>query len=74
MRVHAAYQKDGRIVAIAEIVEDGDERLAVRLLPDDEHEVVEVEVPREFDDKPFAELVERFRVRSGPEGPTLTPR
>jgi hypothetical protein len=74
MRVYAAYEDDGRIVALSEIVEDGDERISVRIRPGDEGKVAELDVPQGFEESPFAELAERYRVDTGPGGPRFALR
>ncbi|HET9380813.1 MAG TPA: hypothetical protein VFP69_08280 [Streptomyces sp.] len=61
--MHAEFQEDGTIVALAEIIEEGDDRLGVRLRPGDGRRVAELSVPAEYVDRPFSELVAQYRVR-----------
>ncbi|MFH8972459.1 hypothetical protein [Streptomyces sp. NPDC017890] len=68
MRVHAEFQEDGTIVALAEIIEEGDDRIGIRLHPSDGRKVAEFVVPPEYVDKPFSELVAQYRVREVPDG------
>ena len=74
MRVHAAYREDGQIVALAEIVEEGGERMGIRLMPGDDQKVAEFTVPADYADRPFAELVAHYRVEDAAEGPRLMRR
>ncbi|MFG2221660.1 hypothetical protein [Streptomyces sp. NPDC048644] len=74
MRVEASFGKDGNIIALAEIVEEGDERVRIRLVPSDDRRIAELEVPPEYDGRPFAELAARFTVVEAPDGPKFAPR
>ncbi|MFG2111129.1 hypothetical protein ACGFRB_00565 [Streptomyces sp. NPDC048718] len=76
MRVYAAYDADGRIMALSEIVEDGERVTCVPLPPgvgpgDERREgaggagVVELVVPDGFEKRPLRELAEAFRVDAG---------
>lgn len=72
MRVHAAFDKDGRVIALAEIVEADGERVGVRLLPSEDRTIGQLEVPSGYVDKPLSELVAHYRVEEGPRGPRFT--
>lgn len=74
MRVHAAFDEDGRIIALAEIVAEGDGRLGVRLVPGEDRTLAELTVPCECIGEPLAELAARYRVEDGPNGPRLALR
>lgn len=74
MRVYAAFRDDGQIIALAEIIEEGDERIGVRLLPGEDRKIAEFTVPPEYTGKPFAELATRYRVEDAPDGPRLARR
>ncbi|MGK5641280.1 hypothetical protein ACSNOK_23630 [Streptomyces sp. URMC 126] len=74
MRVHAAFDENGEILALAEIVEEGDDRVGVRLVPGDDREVADFTVPDDCAGKPFSELVARYRVDRGSKEPRLTRR
>ncbi|KUM96752.1 hypothetical protein AQI88_09610 [Streptomyces cellostaticus] len=71
MRVQAAFDEDGHIIALAEIVAEGDDRLGVRLVPCADRKLAELTVPGECVGEPLAELAARYRVEDAPEGARL---
>ncbi|MCP3822709.1 hypothetical protein NLX86_32885 [Streptomyces sp. A3M-1-3] len=73
MRAYAAFREDGQIVALAEIIEEGDERIGVRLLPGEDSKIAELELPPEWTERPLAEMVARYRVEYAPDGHRLAP-
>ncbi|MFE5330321.1 hypothetical protein ACFRCG_28430 [Embleya sp. NPDC056575] len=73
MRVQASYGEDGSIIALAEIIEAGDDRVRVRLRPSEDRKIAELEVPPEYADRPFADLAARFKVTESPDGAAFTP-
>ncbi|ANP48714.1 hypothetical protein J2Z21_007139 [Streptomyces griseochromogenes] len=72
MRVHAAFGADGHIIALAEIVAEGDDRLGIRLVPGEDRKLAELTVPGECVGRPLAELAARYRVEEAADGPRLT--
>ncbi|MEU7181783.1 MULTISPECIES: hypothetical protein [Streptomyces] len=71
MRVHVAYERDGSIVALAEIEENPTGGVACRPLPGDGQTVAEADVPGEFTDLPLSQLLSSLRVSEGSEGVLL---
>ncbi|MBZ4318374.1 hypothetical protein [Streptomyces huiliensis] len=74
MRVHASFDENGDIIALAEIVEEGDDRVGVRPVPGEDRKVAEFAVPDECVGKPLAELAARYRVEDASGGPRLARR
>ncbi|MFI0737459.1 hypothetical protein ACH4PU_04985 [Streptomyces sp. NPDC021100] len=74
MRVHAVFDENGDILALAEVVEEGDDRIGVRPVPGDDRKTAEFAVPDECVGKPLATLADRYRVEDASGGPRLTRR
>ncbi|MFE6101154.1 hypothetical protein ACFVQ4_14415 [Streptomyces laurentii] len=75
MRVYALYGKDGRIIALSEIVEDEKDGRVTAVLRGDlesKSEAVELTVPEGFEKRPFRELAAAFRVEVGSDGARFT--
>ncbi|WP_329563131.1 hypothetical protein [Kitasatospora sp. NBC_01266] len=74
MRVHVAYEQDGRIVALAEIEDQPAGNMVIRPVAGGGRSVVEAEVPTEYADFSLAGLIDRLRVDTGAATPTLIAR
>ncbi|MFG2223588.1 hypothetical protein [Streptomyces sp. NPDC048644] len=74
MRVYAAYEPDGRIVALAEISESSaDGEPTMRILPYEQQKVAELEVPQGFEERPLAEIAAQYTVDSSSGEARLVP-
>ncbi|MFD9816940.1 hypothetical protein [Streptomyces sp. NPDC059080] len=61
MRVHVAYERDGLIVALTDVGDQGG-GISAHPLPMDGREVAEVDVPDEHANLSLSELAKRLRV------------
>ncbi|MFI5617986.1 hypothetical protein [Streptomyces sp. NPDC051567] len=67
MRVHVVYERDGKIVALADVDSEGG--VGVRPLAQEGREFTQIDVPDAYAGLPLSGLYERLRLEVGTEGP-----
>ncbi|MEW1699152.1 hypothetical protein ACIQCR_11075 [Streptomyces sp. NPDC093249] len=67
MRVHVVYERDGKVIALADVDSEGG--VEVRPLAREGLEFTQIEVPDAYAALPLSGLYARLRLEVGTEGP-----